>query len=339
MHSLSHIGAKKLSTSYKKVLALQSQNRFEDALNEFVTLLPNKRERVTFQPEETSTGKRIVSKSEVDYYLGYLCIYSGDFELAEKHFSSMPVHIGVDAENLPYLEFVRRANESWNQMEQSKTGRQSVFLTAMPKSASSFVSQILSMLIRCPVVRCCVGPSPKNVLIEKWVENLKTHVAVTHCHLLADANNTAILARAWGEKALFVQIRPPVESGWSSIASNPSFLYKNDKSFGITDPTAHVFLQAISHAMLFQKSWSELSQDAALNLQFIEYQNISQTAAESIDLIAKKSGNALSYSDINEMVLKSEKKEGHLNFRKGDQDEWRQNLEPDLVEYIDTIVC
>lgn len=153
------------------------------------------------------------------YYAAWLQVAGRRHDLAVEYISQIPAAITKDIGLCGYSGFREDTSKLYDQLK-TLSGKPAVFIAAMPRSASSFVSSIVSTLTDMPIVRTTFGQFPKLVVIPRWVNTLRQYGGVTHDHLLPTPWTLECIVSA-GIADIFVQYRDPRAAAWSACMQHP----------------------------------------------------------------------------------------------------------------------
>ena len=249
------------------------------------------------------------------YYLALLSYELGGSELSR---DIGKIH-GPVRPDYPPLEF------GWHQhkligllshRENAKNAQvPSILIFALQKSASAFLSDLLSQILGSAVVNVDIGDQLIN---EDLLRSFAGGGCVTHNHILPRTQNFELLDKVW-DGPVFIQIRHPCEAIWS--------MYHHVKErIGETEfvtIAATIYPEFVD----FIDGWLQASDDDRRNITFIRYEEISADAGAVVRKIFDRVGID---RRIYENWLASNAVPKSANFRKGDPTDWQRNMPHDL---------
>lgn len=215
------------------------------------------------------------------------------------------------------------------QAEAAARGVPSIVITAMEKSASSFVSATMAALLRAPIVALSFEGSWKPctaVVIESWARRVGRGGAVTHEHYSGRFGNIECLVRGDIRK-VFVQVRDPRAALWSYFSQT-----QEQKDVFLNPPLLRLSEFRYRETIRWIESWLEASKHpASLSIEFVQYEGVRTNPAETIGAILDKANASITASRVS-AYLDAAAVSGRIpeNFRSGDRDEWRRFIPADL---------
>ena len=270
----------------------------------------------------------------VHYNLGIAYALAEDHENARKHIELSGLPLGGHHPNYLYADRMAIACLNLEAQESvAATGMPSVFITSLPKSASSFVSATLARLMSAPLVTVSLEGSLRplsGLVIERWARQVARGGAVTHEHYSAQFGNLECLARA-GVRKIFVQVRDPRAAQWSffrqrearrDVVPNPGLIKMSE---GRYEQSVH-----------WIQSWLDAQADpAAPEIEFVHYENVRVDPAATIARILSQVGSPITEQQTR-VHLDAAAATGRRpdNFRSGDPDEWRRFMPADLKDWL-----
>lgn len=233
---------------------------------------------------------------------------SGDFGLLHHH-----VHLALAQELAAHQD------------EAISAGKPAVLLTALPRSASSFLSVCISEIIGVPIFRVSVGGFDDGRIVRNWAMQISRGGATTHEHFPGSVANLEAFAHA-GARKIFVQIRDPRAAWWS-------FVHRAARCSDVVGLASSPLLW-YANAIKWLTSWIEAarSSDYPLQVSFVPYDDLRLRPGDTIWRIFREVGYSVPDAEITR-YFEGRQRSGRKpeSFRVGLPDDWRHRLPPDLA--------
>lgn len=252
------------------------------------------------------------------YYAAWLQIAENCNALALNYLTQIPAATSADVGLCDYSTFSASTSMLYTKLKR-QIEKPVVLIAAMPKSASSYVSSIVSTMMDIPVVRVSFGQFPKLAAVPRWLKTMGKFGGVTHDHLLPEPWTQECIISA-GIADIFVQYRDPRAAAWSACMQHPEL------------PQIERFTSHLKWFNGWLHDWLKI-QDAkpSFKIHFISYDEVRNEPAHVFRKIFEISGYETN-PDMLDATLAKASKEMHLyNFRSGDPDEWQRMLPPEHV--------
>ena len=215
------------------------------------------------------------------------------------------------------------------QMTAIEAGKPGFLITALPRSASAFLSYAIADILDVPVLRASMGSFPHHTVVKNWAYNIGQGGCVTHDHFCGMEINIRQLIEA-GIKKVYVQVRDPRAAAWSYLHHTaPS--YRQQKQEVIIDDIIH--REYYPHAIRWIESWikaqEKYSDDIAV--EFLLYDEVvCYTEKILLRLLTPQH-----YPEISEYLKKTSAPDFKpIHFRKGQKGEWREFIPKELQDVM-----
>jgi Sulfotransferase domain len=327
MHSFSHSGLDNPAAIRlgDEILELSASGRFREAAARFTHAIP-------ITPALNLNDARWEPVARYNAAMAYAL--GGDYRRARHHMEMSRLPISGHHTNYTYAE--RLAIACRNVHEQTlaiKRGCPSILITALEKSASTFISGSLSRIMQVPVV--CVAlaslqEATGGFVIGSWAKQANLGGVVTHEHYSAFFENVDVLCGA-GVKTLFVQFRDPRAALWSYINQR---IDQSDILPTLADP--HSFMQTrYTNMIAWIKSWMDARQRRDVEVHFVFYDDVRTRPSQVLSEILNKVGFSIGEDAVG-LHLDAAIKQGRRpdNFRLGDPEDWRRHITPELQAWF-----
>lgn len=257
------------------------------------------------------------------YYAAWLEIAEDRHDLVVEYISQIPLTISGDIGLCSYPEFRKNTSMLYEQLSMQHN-KPAVLIAAMPKSASSYLSSIVSTLIDMPIVRVTFGQFPKLVVIPDWLKILRQFGGVTHDHLLPTSWTLECIMAA-GISDVFVQYRDPRAAAWSAYMQHPE------------QPEIERFFFALKWFNEWLDGWIKIRDaEPPFRLHFINYDEVRNNPEQVLGLILQVTGYNVAEEMLSVIIDKAAKEKYNYNFRSGNPNEWREMLPYKQVAILDT---
>lgn len=270
----------------------------------------------------------------VHYNLGMLYALAADNQRARRHVELSRLPLGGHHNNFLYAERIMIAYGNLEVQERAiAKGTPSVIITALPKSASTFVSQTLARLLSASVVTLSFESAARPVsaiVIERWARQVARGGAVTHEHYSARFENLECLVRA-GIQKMFVQVRDPRAALWSAFR-------QSEQQSDVFGDTELMRLSERRYELMVDwlKSWLDASVDPrGPKIVFVQYEDVRTDFGKTILRILGEVGSTITEQDVRtHLDAASAAGRKPENFRSGDPDEWRRFMPAELKAWL-----
>ncbi len=204
-------------------------------------------------------------------------------------------------------------------------GKPAILFTALPKSASAFLSNSIAELLDVPVFRASVGGVRNGWVVRRWAAQINRGGATTHEHYRALTTNIDALLET-GVRKIFVQIRDPRAAWWS-------FFHHATSRSDVAGPAPSA-REWHADAIRWLTSWIDASvaPGCPLKVVFISYDDVRLRPVDTIGKIFDEVGYSVNGAQI-ARYFDSRKQSGRRpeNFRVGEPDDWRRGVPPELA--------
>ncbi len=251
------------------------------------------------------------------YYAAWLQVVGRRDDLAVEYISQIPAAISKDVGLCGYSFFREDTSMLYDQLK-TLNGKP-VFIVAMPKSASSFISSIMSSLTNMPIVRTTFGQFPKLVVVPRWINNLREFGGVTHDHVLPTRWTLECIVSA-GITDIFVQYRDPRAAAWSACMQNPEL------------PMTERFLSHLKWFNEWLVGWLEIRDlGMSFRLHFLGYDEIRNKPKQVFRSILDATDYTIKPGVLDATLDRAFSEMHRYNFRSGNPDEWKHMVPPDTI--------
>jgi hypothetical protein len=235
-----------------------------------------------------------------------------------------PMPAGHDAQH--YDRYLLTAARVRRQQRLAKgRGVPSILLASLPKAASEFLCYTLAEALEAAVVRVTIGDPILGAVHAPWVATAAEGGCVTHDHFAASKVNLAAL-RAGDAARIFVLVRDPRAAFWS---------YENMWSEWEKVPPT----QRLTRARLFRgvrtmnawiDSWIQ-AKKAGFPTTFLRFKDLIADPVTVMGGVLYASGATRFIPQLREVLrLREERKRLSSNFRRGDDDAWREHVPAEM---------
>ncbi len=202
-----------------------------------------------------------------------------------------------------------------------RAGKPAIVLTALPRSASGFLTYAIAEILDVPVLRASMGSFPNHTVVKNWAHNIAEGGCVTHEHFSGIEENIQQLIWA-GVRNVYVQIRDPRAAAWSYLHHTAPSYRQRGETLTLEDI---MHTEYYPYAIAWIESWLDAQNEFKdkINIEFLPYDEVvrdtrtillrlltSQYRPE-IDQYMKKTATA----DFKPM-----------HFRHGEKEEWRTHF-------------
>ncbi len=269
------------------------------------------------------------------YYTAYMHFLVDRFQVSEERYGralalcqEIDLPIARDVGFLPYAAFAAEAHALDREIAAGpNAAAPSILIAAMPKSASSFLSSLVSTATQMPIAQISLGVAFRSAVAPRWLDRFARGGCAIHGHLLASDWNLALLERS-GVKDVFVQYRDPREAAWSALKSRPQSL----------DAEAF-FDMHLAFLPRWLAGWLDLrDKGCSFRLHFIDYADIASDPRAVLENILETAGHSHAPAALEKVVEAATGNLHRYNFRRGDRDEWRRMMTPEMVEKADAYI-
>jgi hypothetical protein len=204
-------------------------------------------------------------------------------------------------------------------------GVPSILLASLPKSASEFLCYTLAEALGAAVVRVTIGDPILGAVHAPWVATATQGGCVTHDHFAASKVNLAAL-RAGDVARIFVLVRDPRAAFWS---------YETMWSEWDKVPPA----QRLTRARIFRgvrtmNSWIDSwiqAKKAGFPATFLRFKDLTTDPGTVMGGVLYASGASRFIPQLREVLrLREERKRISSNFRRGNDDAWREHVPTEM---------
>ncbi|MDX2074218.1 MAG: hypothetical protein SFX19_07650 [Alphaproteobacteria bacterium] len=206
-------------------------------------------------------------------------------------------------------------------------GKPSVILTALPRSASGFLSYAIAEILGVPVLRASMGSFPHHAVVRNWAQNIAQGGAVTHEHFDGSEQNINQLLQA-GVKKIYVQIRDPRAAAWSYLHHTASSYRQRGETVTLEDI---MHTEYYPHAIAWIESWLDAQKKFKdeIAIEFLPYDEVvGDTRSVLLRLLTGQY-----QPEIDQYMKKTVAADFKpMHFRKGQQEEWRSHFSETLQE-------
>ncbi len=301
----------------EQMAALYERGRFAETVALFTKAVP---------PIPTDALSNEQYQAAANYNLALVCHWAGRYDDARRFLELSGLPAGGDFDHLLYHDRLVLSQRLAARQEQAiAAGKPAILLTALPKSASAFVSNTIAQILEVPVFRTSIGGMGNGSVVARWAAQINRGGATTHEHYPALTRNIEALAQA-GVRKVFVQIRDP-RAAWRSFFHHVS----RRPDIAAESPGPQKWY---SEATTWLQSWVDASRapGRALEVVFVRYDDVRLRVQDTIARIFDEAGYGVPAAEITG-CLDAKQQSGRRpeNFRVGEPDDWRRGLEPDLA--------
>lgn len=217
------------------------------------------------------------SESAAHYRLALACCRVGRYDDARRYIELSDLPDSGDFGLLHhYVHLALCQALAAHQEEAISAGKPAILLTALPRSASSFLSTCISEIVGVPIFRVSVGGFDDGRIVRKWAMQVSRGGATTHDHFPGQVANIEALAQA-GIRKIFIQIRDPRAAWWS-------FIHRAVRSSDVTS-LASSPLDWYGNAIKWLPSWIEVawSSDGPFQISFVSYDDVRLRLTDTIE--------------------------------------------------------
>jgi len=204
-----------------------------------------------------------------------------------------------------YIEQIRSGNSQSAKPE----FQEFLFISAFPKSGSSFISLVISDVLNLPIQDIVYSHLSEQDLYLPLIEQYNDRKYLSKHHTLATLPNIKILQDYGIRPVILTRKLPDVIISLRDHISKtliwPHFFVPND--FANWDETQQFnFLidLAVPWYLFFFTSWKKIKEENSLQLMFVEYENFHKDKSETIQNILNFMGYDISLKDIIESMGK-----------------------------------
>ncbi len=301
----------------EEMTSLQRQGRFVETVALFTRAVP---------PIPTDALSNEQYERAAHYHLALISHWAHRFDDARRFMELSGLPAGGDFGLLLYHDRLAIGERLAAYQERAiSAGKPAILFTALPKSASAFVSNSIAQILDVPVFRISVGGIVSGWVVPRWAAQVLRGGATTHEHYPALARNIEALVQA-GVRKVFVQIRDPRAAWWSyfhHINRRPDIAKESPGP-----------QQWYSEATTWLRSWIDASRapGCPLKVVFVRYEDVRLRPEHTIARIFDEVGYRVNGGEI-ACYFEARKQSGREldNFRVGDPDDWRRGLAPELA--------
>lgn len=204
-------------------------------------------------------------------------------------------------------------------------GAPGIAISALPKSASAFLSHTLAEAVGSPVLRVTIGDPALGTVYAPWAAEVARGGAVTHDHFAATECNLAALREA-GVPRVWVLVRDPRAVFWS---------YETMRAeYDGTPPSGRMEPARVLRSMAMLGSWIASwvrAEAAGVPVRFLFFRDLAADPPAVMGRVLDESGAGRFLPALGE-VLRRAADRGRVsgNFRKGDDTAWRAGVPTEL---------
>ena len=282
--------------------------------------------------------------SEANYYYAILFRQVGDMARSIDYMGRAGLAPGYDHDYVDFQGFASFCREFAKQQAKAMEQRvQPMLISALPKSASAFVSSVLGKVLRAPICRASSGIFPNMAIVPNWLAQMLCGGAVTHDHFAATEHNLTCL-RAAGVERLYVHLRDPRQAVLSYIHMEVSRIAvevneqraRDEEGAYLAKPLCEQIDLALDTTFVEMVGWidgwvgARDSLDSGFDIFIGSFEDMSAGKPEYFERLLAWFGDhsrvPLSTAAVIELI---ERTPQALNFRKGEIEEWRTGFSPE----------
>jgi hypothetical protein len=196
-----------------------------------------------------------------------------------------------------------------------------IVITALPKSASEFLSYTLAEALAAPVVRTTIGEPVLGTVHVGWAAAAARGGAVTHDHYAATPTNLAALRDA-GVAAVWVLVRDPRAVFWSS--------QRMQAEYDGVPPAARMERWRVVSSIVMLCNWLGSwvrAREGGAAVRFVRFPELRANPAEVMGGILEASGAGSFLPKLHDVLRRrAEREQVSSNFRGGEDEAWRQGV-------------
>lgn len=246
--------------------------------------------------------------------------------MSRHYASNINVPISKDLPLVAYSDFCRGATElEARVMASPGKSLSSCLIASMPKSASSFLSSLVSSCCNFEIVQVQFGDPSVAEINPRWLAYLNGNGVTTHSHIEATEFNLLRILEA-GVKKIVIQYRDPRAAAWSAVQSN-----------GRTDQSAKSSLARLEAHFGWFNRWLEgwigvesFLADRGVDVLFVNYSDVVDDTYSTLIKLFEFTGHVIPKEIISREITRARANLRNYNFRTGDAGEWSRNLNPQL---------
>lgn len=304
-----------LASLLAELAHLEGQGRYHAAVSRFLAHLP------IHAPALYPEG---YFRNQLGYLWALLAAQRGDAREAAEAMTRAQVGSAGDWDDLVFSEHVLRANEMAERQRQAiAAGKPGILITALPKSASAFLSNLLADALDMPLLRTSIGSFPKRTVVPGWMRQVAQGGCVTHDHFDGSRANLTPIVQS-GFRVMFVQVRDPRAALWS---------YSHFERTVMNTLPVHDFEELIDlfyvPANAWIASWLEAAQSLVGNprIVILHYGDVAKDPVGLCAAVLEAYGAGRFAPDVKAFLdAKGEATKPSQNFRSGNDEQWREQL-------------
>lgn len=324
-----YASTKSVRASADLISDLVAQGNYRDAVANFCNDL-------CFRPFDVLSEANYAAFA--NYCAAIAAARAGDIEAARQHLSAANIPFSGDFDLLPFEAAVAYGQElRRRQLECIAKRKPGVHIVALPKSASGYLSNTVSLVLDVPVARSSmVCRTPTSALdyfvVETWARLVAQGGCVTHEHVGPSHGNLEILEEC-GVRKLIVQIRDPR----ASLFSLYHHMFGSDPPSETIPPLGSFAREYYGHLVNWLDGWIQYEgrSDRQMDLYFLNYESIRTDAVRAIaKAITFATGLDLEATIASSLEERGKSGEAPHNFRLGEPDGWRGAADEELVDWF-----
>lgn len=303
-----------------EISELAKKGRYREAVNHFFNHVP------VFAP---GMFDELYFREELTYLRALLYTAIGDRASALAQIKALNVDSAGDASNLFFLEHLNNSKMiKEHQARAIASQKPGILITALPKSASAFLSRAIADILDAPLVRASMGEFPEMAIVPRWVGQVARGGCVTHDHFDASPSNLTAIA-ASGIQHIFVQLRDPRAALWSYVHHDRRMSSKPAASRSLEELIDLFYRPAIAWIASWLAATSFLG--GKVQVYFTDYQAVTETTQAVIEAIFQLSHAEHLVPEVSVFLSRrSNQYVPSVNFRSGRAEEWREHIPPSL---------
>lgn len=308
--------------------ALLKEGSYHELVRAFAdSFCINKEQREDVLKRTLLTGQTY-TREEALYYFAVSALCAKEFDEASLSINQVGMQIGCDARSFTYTDMSLLSSQMLMSMqkryEQDPTLK-SILVFSPGYCASSFISGFTSSYCKIPRVRVSMTVEPNVVGVPHWIATLDRFPGITHDH--SDPKPVLIDSlRCYWKGPVFIQVRDPREVAWSHIGTLKNGI---DSSKWVVEED--FFLDVVRTYSDWIDAWLNVPEDIMEKIHFLHYEDIKSAPGKVFEKLVRAATGKFDRDHFSEWLTESMSNKDY-NFRKGDSQDWKNNLHAACVE-------
>jgi hypothetical protein len=202
-----------------------------------------------------------------------------------------------------------------------RNGVPTILITAIPKSASEFLCYTLAEATGAAIGRVSIGDPFRGTVYAPWVTSALQGGCVTHDHFAASGLNLSALRDGEADQVV-VLVRDPRAACWSLV----NMLSEWDKVPPAACMTEAGLLSDVNVLSRWIDSWLT-AKEAGFPVTFVHFRELTSDPAAVLGALLESRGASRFLPRLHDVLRqRTEQKRISSNFRRGDDDAWREHV-------------